>query len=130
MELIDNNRCFVCGKDNEHGLHAIFEHVTGSLRTKFITLEWMQGYAGIIHGGIITTLLDECMVKLLYLEGMKAVTAELQVKLLHPVTPGSTLCVSSQIAASKNNIIKTTAQAELADGTIVARASATCVIVE
>ena len=129
MELTDNHRCFVCGKENPRGLKLDFTHTPGRLRTTLTTEEWMQGYVGIVHGGIISTVLDESMVKLLFLEGQKAVTAELNIKLLQPVPPGTVLVFNSRIVAQKGRVIKTEAEAAKDDGTPVARAAATCVIV-
>lgn len=129
MELTDNHRCFVCGHDNPRGLHLDFTHTPGQLRTTLVTEDWMQGYVGIVHGGIISTVLDETMVKLLFLEGHKAVTAELNIKLLQPVPPGTVLVFNSRIVAQKGRVIKTEAEAEKDDGTPIARATATCIIV-
>jgi uncharacterized protein (TIGR00369 family) len=129
MELLDNHRCFVCGKENPRGLHLDFVHAPGHLETTLKTEEWMQGYVGIVHGGIISTVLDESMVKLLFMEGHKAVTAELNIKLLQPVPPGTKLTVKSSIVAQRGRIVKTEAEATSEDGTPVAHATATCVIV-
>jgi uncharacterized protein (TIGR00369 family) len=129
MELLDNKRCFVCGKENPRGLHLDFVHTPGHLQTTLRTEEWMQGYVDIVHGGIISTVLDETMVKLLFMEGHKAVTAELNIKLLQPVAPGTVLTVKSGIVARKGRVVKTEAEATREDGTPVARAAATCLIV-
>jgi len=110
-------------------LRLDFVHTPGHLQTILRTEEWMQGYVGIVHGGIISTVLDESMVKLLYLEGLKAVTAELNIKLLEPVSPGSVLTVKSSIVAQRGRVVKTEAEARREDGKPVARATATCLIV-
>ena len=129
MELVDNHKCFVCGPDNPHGLHINFTHIPGQLKTNFKTEEWMQGYANIVHGGIISIVLDESMVKLLYLEGFKAVSAQLNIRLFKPVSPGTTLFVESHLTGQKGRILKTQAQATLEDGTLIASATAICAIV-
>ena len=86
MEFQNNHRCFVCGKHNPDGLHLDFE-VEGSsgVRTTWIIPERFQGFAGIAHGGILATILDECMVNTVWLRGVVAVTARLEIRLLRPV---------------------------------------------
>ncbi|MCD6099735.1 MAG: PaaI family thioesterase, partial [Candidatus Marinimicrobia bacterium] len=82
MEIRDNNKCFVCGSDNERGLKLSFKVGDGKANTEFISPPHLQGYDGILHGGIISTILDEVMVKA---TGEKVVTVELTVKFLKPI---------------------------------------------
>lgn len=44
-----------------------------------------QGYRGILHGGIIASLLDASMTHCLFHHGIQAVTADLQIRFLKPV---------------------------------------------
>ena len=62
-EFRDDDRCFVCGKQNPHGLHLDFvlEGASG-VRTSLTIPERFQGFADITHGGILAMILDECMV--------------------------------------------------------------------
>ncbi len=45
----------------------------------------LQGYDGIMHGGVISALLDSAMTNCLFHQGIKAVTGELSIKFHHPV---------------------------------------------
>lgn len=85
MEVKDDNRCFVCGSDNERGLKLSFTVEDGEAYTEFTPPFYFQGYAGILHGGIVSTLLDEVMVKA---TKRKVVTVELAVKFIKPVPIG------------------------------------------
>ena len=76
MELIDDNYCFVCGKKNPIGLKLDFSFDGKTIKTDFIPQKEHQGYFNIVHGGIISTLLDEVMVKLAIEMGMPSVTAQ------------------------------------------------------
>ncbi|MFZ5950158.1 MAG: PaaI family thioesterase [Candidatus Rifleibacteriota bacterium] len=49
----------------------------------------LQGYDGIMHGGVISALLDSAMTNCLFQLGIKAVTGELSVKFHHPVPCGA-----------------------------------------
>ena len=51
--------CFVCGKNNPIGLHLDFEIINDVYTAYFTPDVRYQSYNGILHGGIISTLLDE-----------------------------------------------------------------------
>ena len=63
MQLQPNSRhCFVCGLENEHGLHLRFyETAEGEVTVETSVPEHFQGYPGIVHGGIIASLVDEAL---------------------------------------------------------------------
>lgn len=54
-------KCFVCGKTNPIGLDSTFSFHNGRIETQFTPLPPHCGYHSIVHGGILATLLDECM---------------------------------------------------------------------
>lgn len=87
LEPKSDNSCFGCGAANAHGMLLTFEldevarRVTGRFR---IGPEY-QGAHGLVHGGIIATVLDEAMGKLNHGGKMPAMTAELRVEYLRPV---------------------------------------------
>ena len=89
-QLRDNQRCYVCGRENPAGLKVDFEINTDAktIRARFQTLPEHQGYEGVVHGGILSALLDEAMAKLAFTLDLPAVTAEITVKFRSPVTPG------------------------------------------
>ena len=61
MKKQANSRlCFVCGLENPFGLHLVF-YETGSreVAVDFTPPEHFQGYSGVIHGGIVASILDE-----------------------------------------------------------------------
>ncbi len=47
--------------------------------------DMLQGYRGIIHGGVTCALLDAAMTHCLFNRSIEAVTGELKVKFIHPV---------------------------------------------
>jgi hypothetical protein len=73
-ELSDDRFCFVCGERNPEGLHVDFYLEDDKAIGEFVALKKYQGYKDIIHGGIISTLLDEAMVKVALLKGILCVT--------------------------------------------------------
>jgi acyl-coenzyme A thioesterase PaaI-like protein len=57
----------------------------GAVHTVFKAHEGLQGYRGILHGGVITALLDAAMANCLFLKGVEALTGDLHVRFLKPV---------------------------------------------
>jgi acyl-coenzyme A thioesterase PaaI-like protein len=52
--------CFICGLENPVGLKLkIYQTEPGVIETTYIAPEHFQGYPGVLHGGIVATILDE-----------------------------------------------------------------------
>jgi len=66
--------CWICGEKNPRGLQLKFSlnKSVKSIQTSFIPTETYQGYDGIVHGGILSALLDEAMAKLAFELGYNA----------------------------------------------------------
>jgi acyl-coenzyme A thioesterase PaaI-like protein len=121
MEFRDNQRCFVCGKHNPDGLHLDFEpDGTAGVRTTYTIPERFQGFAGLAHGGILATILDECMVNTLWLRGVAAVTARFEVRLRRPVPVGQQVIFRAHVVRASAKGFTVESRAELSDGTVVA----------
>jgi acyl-coenzyme A thioesterase PaaI-like protein len=124
-----DSMCYACGPANAAGLHLRFApQADGSVSTTFTPAAEHQGYRGIVHGGFIALVLDEAMVACVHHAGVHAVSSELTVRLLKPIAPGETLDVVATM--NPGGDARVTARAEArrrADGTPVARATATCV---
>jgi uncharacterized protein (TIGR00369 family) len=112
--LRENERCYVCGKKNPSGLSVDFEidRQSRSLRALFTPSALHQGYEGIVHGGILSALLDEAMAKLAFSLGIPAVTAEINVKFRSPAAPGDRLTVSGKILEETHRLIRAEAKIE------------------
>jgi acyl-coenzyme A thioesterase PaaI-like protein len=56
----NSKHCFVCGLENPVGLKLnIYQVEPGVIETTFTAPEHFQGYPGVLHGGIVATILDE-----------------------------------------------------------------------
>jgi uncharacterized protein (TIGR00369 family) len=80
--------CFVCGDLNDHGLHVALRVGDGRAWTELVLTSSHEGWAGVIHGGIIAALLDEVMGWALFQQDCWGVTAQLGVRYKAPVTVG------------------------------------------
>ena len=118
-KLKDNNRCYVCGKKNPMGLAVDFDidPAARSVRARFTAGDHLQGYEGIVHGGILSALLDEAMVKLAFNLGIPAVTAELTTKFKAPLRPGEEIIISGKIVQETKRLIL--AEAKIEKGTVL-----------
>jgi acyl-coenzyme A thioesterase PaaI-like protein len=117
--------CFVCGENNPGGLRLNFEinREKQTLETTFVAGPVFQGYDGIVHGGILSTLLDEAMAKLGYELGYDTITAALEIKFKKPAPILKPLKVYGEITEVKGRIVKAKARVATEDGTILATGS-------
>jgi acyl-coenzyme A thioesterase PaaI-like protein len=56
-----------------------------------------EGYSDVLHGGVVSALLDGAMTNCLFAHGHPGVTAEITVRFRHPVHTGKTATVRAWI---------------------------------
>lgn len=118
--------CFVCGPKNPIGLKLDFTLMPDrTLKTTFVPKKVHQGYADVVHGGIMATILDEVMVNLPNRLGCRAVTARLSVALKKPARVGQSLTFQARILKETRRTIEAGATARREDGSLVAEAFGT-----
>ncbi len=106
------NKCFACGKDNPIGLKLNFEYNENKSITYYTVPEHFQGYEGITHGGIVATLLDEAMAKIILYKGVEAVTGEIVIKYRRPIPTNKEVKIIGEIIQEKSRTIKTSGRIE------------------
>lgn len=95
--------CFVCGQENPVGLKSRFETDGEKVWTEFEAISDYEGYKGIIHGGIITALLDETMDKACrIMTGAVTVTAKLEIRFRREARVGMKLLIEGR-ATGRND---------------------------
>ncbi|MFB3883697.1 MAG: PaaI family thioesterase [Thermodesulfobacteriota bacterium] len=127
MKFETLGNCFVCGEKNAGGLRLNFEidQKNQTLKTRFVASPTFQGWDGIVHGGIICTLLDEAMAKLVYELGFQAVTAFLEVKFKKPAPILQPLLVYGEVTEVSKRLIKAKARIVQEDGAVLAEGKST-----
>jgi uncharacterized protein (TIGR00369 family) len=105
--LLDRTReamhpdCIVCGKGCPKGLDLDFAvQADGGVCATFACPKAYEGYRGVLHGGVISSLLDGAMTNCLFARGVTAVTAELVVRFRHPVATNVPVTVVGRITRS------------------------------
>ena len=91
------NNCFVCGPDNPIGLHLNIEDGDGWAKTSWIIGENYVGYANIIHGGIMATILDDLMAHATYSMKVDIMTVHLDIDYKAPAYVGDEIDCEAHI---------------------------------
>ena len=121
--------CFCCGKENPIGLKLDFTWNNGTARAEFTPTELHQGWAGIVHGGIISCLLDEGLTYATYFNGINCITAKMEIRLRRPILVGEPLTITSSVIRHTRKLVETQATLSLKDGTPVADGTAKMFVV-
>jgi acyl-coenzyme A thioesterase PaaI-like protein len=93
--------CLVCSGSNPYGLALAFEAgAKGELKATFHPNAALEGYQGLLHGGVTASLLDGIMTNCLFAHGVAALTAELRVRYREPVALGPKILLRAWIEES------------------------------
>lgn len=117
--------CFACGDRNHHGLHMRFERAEDGVRCRYTPREADQGFPGTMHGGIISTLMDEAMAWALWSHARAlGVTAKMETRYRRPVPSEAPLVVQARVAASRGRRYELAASIEDVEGNVLVEATA------
>jgi acyl-coenzyme A thioesterase PaaI-like protein len=121
LEKQPNSRmCFVCGIENPIGLHLHFyTDDQGRCTARFRPRPEHQGYPGHLHGGIISTLLDETMGRVLTPRNVWAVTGRLEISYRKPVPLDQELTVVGELTRERGSAYEARGELQLSDGTVL-----------
>ncbi len=128
MGLLDNRLCFVCGQENSGGLQARFriDPEAGWAECRLSIQATFQGWQGVVHGGIVSALLDEVAIQACRGTKEDLLTAELQVRFRKPVPVDVEVTVRGTIRERRGRIFVVDSELEI-DG--VSHAAATVKVV-
>lgn len=118
----NSRMCLVCGLKNPFGLHtAFYELDNKELLAVFKPREEHQSYPGRLHGGIISTILDEVIGRAIMIHSkgeVWGVTVELRVRFKKPVPLDEELRVVGRITKDSSRFFEGNGELLLADGTV------------
>lgn len=119
--------CMVCGDRSENpwslGL-SFFEDADGWVTADFMPTIRHQGYDGLLHGGMIGTLLDAAMTHCLLMHGLcRPLTAELSIRYSVPIRIGRSICLKARFIEQKRCVYVTESTISRS-GVCLARATA------
>ncbi len=117
------SECFVCGRSNPIGLDVVFYYNNNRIETTFTATAAHCGYRNIVHGGILATLLDECMGWAGILSRcIMCYGAELSVRYKQSAKAGDKLLIYSDLVVDKKRLILAKGAIEREDGTLLCTA--------
>jgi len=117
LRAVPHSRCFVCGPDNPRGLQVRYTlGPDGATEAEWTPTASWEGFQGIIHGGIVATVLDEAMSKAVAATGCEALTGELRVRYRRHVSTGEPLRIRGWIVKRAKRLIATEATLMASDG--------------
>jgi acyl-coenzyme A thioesterase PaaI-like protein len=123
LELPHTAGCLVCGRDNPHGLKLSFhvEPGSGVVHAEFVPRPEHIGFEGVVHGGVVATVLDEAMVWTASWSVRRfCFCGELMIRFKKPVSVGEHLIIESRVVFSRPKLIQTLVTARSPNGAIVA----------
>jgi acyl-coenzyme A thioesterase PaaI-like protein len=123
-----NSACVVCGAENPTGLHLTFDSSEVGVTADWTPTEAWESFQAIVHGGIVTTVLDEAMSKAIIARHWEALTAEIRVRFRGQVSPGDALQVRGWVVEKRKRRILAEAALLTAAGEECAHAWATFLI--
>jgi acyl-coenzyme A thioesterase PaaI-like protein len=90
--------CLICGQANHLGVRLRFHRLIGpdgtviGVRAEATVPEHLQGFDGLLHGGVICALLDDAMWWAVHARyGVITVTADMQLRFRRPIPIASAL---------------------------------------
>ncbi|PKM81806.1 MAG: hypothetical protein CVU89_07190 [Firmicutes bacterium HGW-Firmicutes-14] len=116
--------CFICGTQNEIGLQARFWTEGELAFSECRPDSRYEGYKGIIHGGVVSAMLDETMGKaIMAAGGPMAMTAKLNVRFRKSALVGRKLTFEGEWTGKKRVFYETRGRALNESGEVVAEAT-------
>jgi len=118
--------CFVCGRENPIGLRMRFyADGEGCVHADYVPREEHQGFPGVMHGGLVTTMLDEIIGRTAIASDMWCMTAKLEIRFKKPVPIGAPLKLKGEIVKKSNRMLEGRGEIRLEDGTLAVEAIGT-----
>ncbi len=126
----NSRHCFVCGMSNPYGLAlSFYEDREGQVVAELEVPDHYEGFPGVVHGGILASLLDEAASRAAMVEDHNRffVTAKMTIRYRRPVPVGEPLRLVGGLIKGRGRITTATAKVVLQDGSVGAEAEATMV---
>jgi uncharacterized protein (TIGR00369 family) len=117
--------CFVCGRENPVGLRLDFydDHELDLVKAEFTVPDAYQGYPGVVHGGIVCTILDEVSGRAVMMDkgdDWLLATLRLTVRFRRPTPTETPLTAVGWVQQLGGIGAKVSGEIRLPDGTVTA----------
>jgi len=128
-----DNYCFVCGKDNPRGfkIEVRYSEAEMAAETELSIPREYQGWTEVIHGGILSTLLDELMAHAVWRFAGPGVTLGMEVRFHKPLKPGEPIRVRGVLQPAHSSRRQTEGEIiRIADGQRIASGKSRFLLLE
>ena len=120
--------CFVCGTQNPHGLGATFFDDGKEVWTRLTPADHHQGWPGVLHGGIISAVLDETIGRVAFLHDRWVQTGKLSLRFRKPTPLGRAIEARGRLTRNHHRLMEMAGELRLVDtGEVLAEATGTFV---
>jgi uncharacterized protein (TIGR00369 family) len=131
QERVENRQpnsygCFICGLHNPIGLKMVFEELPGQGRVEahLTVSDNYRSYPGVVHGGIVATILDETSGRALMLHTGDVnaffATAKMEVKYRRATPTNTPLVAVGWVERAGESRARVKGELRLEDGTLLA----------
>lgn len=133
MKQQKNSRtCFLCGLQNDFSLKMKWyeDHDAQQVWARVTVPEHFNGYPGVVHGGIVSAILDETSGRAVMLQSGKdalMVALKLEVVFRHPTPTDTPLTVTGWVIKQTKKRAQVAGEIRLPDGTLTAECKAVVV---
>lgn len=118
----------MCGTENPHGLGVEFFDDGQRVWTELTPAPHHQGWPGVLHGGIVSALLDETIGRVAFLHDRWVQTARLSLRFVKPAPLGQRLRATGELTRNHRRLMEMSGQLVVAaTGELVAEATGTFV---
>ncbi len=122
--------CYACGAENEHGLRMEFRHEGDRTVCDFAPCDFQQGYPGRMHGGVVSTLIDEAMGWAVYHAQKWGTTARLSVRYRRPVDLARPLRIEAWVTNARHRLVELRAEVRDEAGALLADGEGTYMLLD
>ena len=117
LRVEEHAGCVVCGTENATGFQLAYTTETaGRVSALWTPTARYEGFKGLVHGGMLATVLDEAMAKAVISLGLEALTGDLRVRFRHYVTPDESLRITGWVVSHRGRLLKVEAALCTLDG--------------
>lgn len=115
------SNCFGCAPRNPIGLRLVFEEHGGGYSTRMKLGADYESFPGIVHGGIVASILDETLAQAVYRSGrVSAFTSGLRIRYGRPMETDTEYNAYAEIVRRDEDSVQATGRIELPTGELVA----------
>lgn len=121
----NSSQCFGCGSENTLGLQLVFYlNEDQQVESQMLIPEQFQGFPGVVHGGIVATILDESIARAATAANPNRImlTGKLTTRYRKPTPVGMPLRAVGEVIRDRGRMVECASYLYDQDGELLAQA--------